>query len=562
MSWLTELIMDNNSIAHAIFLYALVIAFGVILGKIKIFGVSLGVTFVLFVGILVGHLQLTVNTEILHFIREFGLILFIFSIGLQVGPGFFSSFKRGGLILNGLAVLIILLNIAVALAIYFGFGDISISNLVGVLSGAVTNTPGLGAAQQTLTEVAGTNTATADSIKGMAMGYAAAYPLGVLGIILSMILVKAIFRINLDKEQENLNHENEQSQLQPHVITLQVTNALIFNHTVKQVHDVIDRNYVISRMKKAATGEIIIPKSDTLIEKDDLLLIVISAQEEHVYESVIGHKVDMKWDMNNGPAVSRRILVTKSEYSGRKIGSLRLHMGYKLNITRVNRAGVDLLANPNLALQIGDRLTVVGNIDDINRLAERMGNSLKRLNQPNMFTMFIGILLGIILGSIPIAFPGMSVPMKLGLAGGPLIVAILISCFGYKIKLVTYTSSAASLMLREIGICLFLASVGIAAGGDFAETVFNATGLRWVLYGFLITFIPLLVVGLIARRKYNLNYFSIMGLLSGSYTDPPALAYSNKTANNDAPAVAYSTVYPLTMFLRVISAQILILALA
>ncbi len=562
MSWLTELVMDNNSIAHAIFLYALVIAFGVILGKIKIFGVSLGVTFVLFVGILVGHLQLTVNTEILHFIREFGLILFIFSIGLQVGPGFFSSFKRGGLILNGLAVLIIALNIVVAIAIYYGFGDISISNLVGVLSGAVTNTPGLGAAQQTLTEVAGATPETADAIKGMAMGYAAAYPLGVLGIILSMILIKAIFRISLDKEQENLNHENEQSQLQPHVITLQVTNALIFNHTVKQVHDVIDRNYVISRMKKAATGEIIIPKSDTLIEKDDLLLIVISAQEEHVYESVIGHKIDMKWDMNNGPAVSRRILVTKSEYSGRKIGSLRLHMGYKLNITRVNRAGVDLLANPNLALQIGDRLTVVGNIDDINRLAERMGNSLKRLNQPNMFTMFIGILLGIILGSIPIAFPGMSVPMKLGLAGGPLIVAILISCFGYKVKLVTYTSSAASLMLREIGICLFLASVGIAAGGDFAETVFNATGLRWVLYGFMITFFPLLIVGFIARRKYNLNYFSIMGLLSGSYTDPPALAYSNKTANNDAPAVAYSTVYPLTMFLRVISAQILILALA
>ena len=491
-----------------------------------------------------------------------GLIQFIFSIGLQVGPGFFSSFKRGGLILNGLAVLIIALNIVVAIAIYYGFGDISISNLVGVLSGAVTNTPGLGAAQQTLTEVAGATPETTDAIKGMAMGYAAAYPLGVLGIILSMILIKAIFRISLDKEQENLNHENEQSQLQPHVITLQVTNALIFNHTVKQVHDVIDRNYVISRMKKAATGEIIIPKSDTLIEKDDLLLIVISAQEEHVYESVIGHKIDMKWDMNNGPAVSRRILVTKSEYSGRKIGSLRLHMGYKLNITRVNRAGVDLLANPNLALQIGDRLTVVGNIDDINRLAERMGNSLKRLNQPNMFTMFIGILLGIILGSIPIAFPGMSVPMKLGLAGGPLIVAILISCFGYKVKLVTYTSSAASLMLREIGICLFLASVGIAAGGDFAETVFNATGLRWVLYGFMITFFPLLIVGFIARRKYNLNYFSIMGLLSGSYTDPPALAYSNKTANNDAPAVAYSTVYPLTMFLRVISAQILILALA
>ncbi len=562
MSWLTELVMDNSSIAHAIFLYALVIAFGVILGKIKIFGVSLGVTFVLFVGIVVGHLQLTVNTEILHFIREFGLILFIFSIGLQVGPGFFSSFKRGGLVLNGLAVLIIVLNIVVALAIYFGFGNISISNLVGVLSGAVTNTPGLGAAQQTLTEAAGATPETAEAIKGMAMGYAAAYPLGVLGIILSMILVKAIFRINLDSEQQRLNEENEQSQLVPHVITLKVTNELIFNRTIKELHDVIDRNFVISRMKKASTGEVIIPKSDTVIEKDDLLLIVVSAQEEHVYESVIGYKIDMDWDTNNGPVVSRRILVTKSEYSGRKIGSLRLRMGYKLNATRVNRAGVDLLANPNLALQIGDRITVVGNIDDINRLAERMGNSVKRLNQPNMFTMFIGILLGIVLGSIPISFPGMSVPMKLGLAGGPLIVAILISCFGYKVKLVTYTSSAASLMLREIGICLFLASVGIAAGGDFAATVFNTTGLQWVLYGFLITFFPLLIVGIIARGKYKLNYFSIMGLLSGSYTDPPALAYGNKTANNDAPAVAYSTVYPLTMFLRVISAQILILALA
>ena len=327
MSWLTELVMDNSSIAHAIFLYALVIAFGVILGKIKIFGVSLGVTFVLFVGIVVGHLQLTVNTEILHFIREFGLILFIFSIGLQVGPGFFSSFKRGGLVLNGLAVLIIVLNIVVALAIYFGFGNISISNLVGVLSGAVTNTPGLGAAQQTLTEAAGATPETAEAIKGMAMGYAAAYPLGVLGIILSMILVKAIFRINLETEQQRLNDENEQSQLVPHVITLKVTNELIFNRTIKELHNVIDRNFVISRMKKASTGEVIIPKSDTVIEKDDLLLIVVSAQEEHVYESVIGHKIDMDWDTNNGPVVSRRILVTKSEYSGRKIGSLRLRRG-------------------------------------------------------------------------------------------------------------------------------------------------------------------------------------------------------------------------------------------
>ncbi len=562
MSWLTELITDNGSIAHAIFLYSLVIAFGVILGKIKIFGVSLGVTFVLFVGILMGHLQLSVDPQILQFVREFGLILFIFSIGLQVGPGFFSSFKRGGLVLNGLATLIIALNIVVAIAIYFGFGNIDITSLVGVLSGAVTNTPGLGAAQQTLSEVQGATPATAEAIKSMSMGYAAAYPLGVVGIILSMILVKVVFRVNLDKEQQKLTEENEQSQLKPHVVTLKVTNNLINNITVDRLHVIIDRNFVVSRIKKANNDEVIIPKLESVIEKDDLLLLVISAQDEEIYESIIGPRVEMEWETTSGPVVSRRILITKSEYSGRKIGSLRLRMGYKLNATRVNRAGVDLLANPNLELQIGDRITVVGNLDDINRLAEKMGNSVKRLNQPNMFTMFIGILIGVIVGSIPIAFPGMSVPMKLGLAGGPLVVAILISCFGYKVKLVTYTSSAASLMLREIGICLFLASVGIAAGADFAETVFNSTGLQWVLYGFIITFFPLLIVGIIARGKYKLNYFSILGLLSGSYTDPPALAYSNKTANNDAPAVAYSTVYPLTMFLRVITAQILILALA
>ncbi len=562
MSWLTELITDNGSIAHAIFLYSLVIAFGVILGKIKIFGVSLGVTFVLFVGILMGHLQLSVDPQILQFVREFGLILFIFSIGLQVGPGFFSSFKRGGLVLNGLATLIIALNIVVAIAIYFGFGNIDITSLVGVLSGAVTNTPGLGAAQQTLSEVQGATPATAEAIKSMSMGYAAAYPLGVVGIILSMILVKVVFRVNLDKEQQKLTEENEQSQLKPHVVTLKVTNNLINNITVDRLHVIIDRNFVVSRIKKANNDEVIIPKLESVIEKDDLLLLVISAQDEEIYESIIGPRVEMEWETTSGPVVSRRILITKSEYSGRKIGSLRLRMGYKLNATRVNRAGVDLLANPNLELQIGDRITVVGNLDDINRLAEKMGNSVKRLNQPNMFTMFIGILIGVIVGSIPIAFPGMSVPMKLGLAGGPLVVAILISCFGYKVKLVTYTSSAASLMLREIGICLFLASVGIAAGADFAETVFNSTGLQWVLYGFMITFFPLLIVGIIARGKYKLNYFSILGLLSGSYTDPPALAYSNKTANNDAPAVAYSTVYPLTMFLRVITAQILILALA
>lgn len=561
MDWIQSLIFDKDSIAHIILIYAIVIAVGVRLGKIKIFGVSLGVTFVLFIGLIVGHFQLGVNAEILHFIREFGLILFIFSIGLQVGPGFFSSFKKGGLLLNGLAVLMIVLNIGVVLTILFTGDNVRITDLVGVLSGAVTNTPGLGAAQQTLMDVHANNPSTHGDIQAMSMGYAAAYPLGVLGIILSMILMKVFFKIKLDKETENIESENEQSQLKPYVVTFEVGNKLIEGITIQKLHDIVERNFVISRIRKAS-GEIVIPNSETILEQGDLLLIVLSIQDEDTFKSVIGPVIEMDWNSTPGPVVSRRIVVTKSEFNGRKIGSLRLRMGYKLNATRVNRAGVDLLASPNLKLQVGDRITVVGNIDDINRLATRLGNSLKRLNEPNMVTLFVGIFLGIIVGSIPFQFPGMSVPMKLGLAGGPLIVAILISCFGYKMGLVTYTSSSASLLLRELGICLFLASVGLASGEKFVETVFNQTGATWVLYGFLITTVPLIIVGLLARGKFKLNYYTIMGLLSGSYTDPPALAYANKTANNDAPAVAYSTVYPLTMFLRVISAQILILALA
>ncbi len=560
MEWIQDLLFNSESVAHAILLYALVIALGVIIGKVKIFGVSLGVTFVLFVGLLAGHLGFGISHDILHFVREFGLILFIFSIGIQVGPGFFSSFKKGGLLLNGLATLLIFLNISVALVIYYTVGDIRITDLVGILSGAVTNTPGLGAAQQTLSEVVGQSPETVEKIRGMSMGYAAAYPLGVIGIILSMILVKVFFRVKFSDETKSLEEDNDQSLLKPYVITLKVENAGIYNKSIKELHKIIDRNFVISRLSDVS-GKVTIPTADTVIEKDDLLLVVISVQDESVFTSIIGQKIEKDWEQVSGPVVSRRILITNAEMSGKKIGQLRLPFGYKLNATRVNRAGVDLLANPNLALQIGDRLTVVGNLDDINRLASRLGNSLKRLNEPNMFTMFIGIFLGILVGSIPFAIPGMSVPMKLGLAGGPLIVAILISRYGYKIKLITYTTSSSNLMLREIGICLFLASVGISAGAGFASTVFNSTGLQWVLYGFLITLIPLIIVGVIARAKFKLNYYTITGLLSGSTTDPPALAYANKTANNDAPAVAYSTVYPLTMFLRVITAQLLILFL-
>ena len=560
MDWLIDLLSPGSvSLASTILLYSFTIFAGVWLGKVKIFGVSLGVTFVLFVGILLGHFGYTVESDTLHFLREFGLILFIFSIGMQVGPGFFSSFKEGGIRLNLLALTGILLNVATMYAIYFiqggADGDTSLEQLVGVMSGAVTNTPGLGAAQQTALQI---NSEAYNVSQEMSMGYAAAYPLGVIGIIVAMIVIKKVFRVNVDNEIKAVEEDARESQLKPHMLTVRVTNELIAGLTLQKLHTVITANFVISRIQRP-DGTVVIPTANDVLQIGDLVLVVCSVQDEEAFTRFIGPLEEKKWDMDHGPVVSRRIVITKTEYNGVKLGSLRLRMGYKLNATRVNRAGVDLLASPNLHLQMGDRITVVGKEDDINRLAEKLGNSLKRLNEPNMITMFIGIFLGILVGSIPLQFPGMSVPMKLGLAGGPLVVAILISSYGYKIHLVTYTNSSANLLLREIGICLFLASVGIAAGSGFADTVFNSVGAKWVLYGFIITVVPLLVVGLIGRGKYKINYLTIMGVMSGGYTDPPALAYSNKVANNDAPAVAYSTVYPLTMFMRVIVAQIVIL---
>ena len=562
MDWIQNLLFNTTSVAHTVILYAFVIAAGVFLGKIKVFGVSLGVTFVLFVGLLAGHFGFVAEKNILHFVQEFGLILFVYSIGLQVGPSFFSSFKKGGMRLNMLAVGIVALNIVVMLSIYFLNSDkIELPMMVGILSGAATNTPGLGAAQQTLTQISADSALAGGSgaaeVPDIAMGYAAAYPLGVIGIILTMLVIRAIFKIKLDKENKQIEEENENSQLVPHIVTYKVENQLIAGKTLEELSKLIDRNFVISRIKKGE--EVVIPKGETVIEPGDLLLTVLSQQDEQALQAFIGTPVEMDWEATHAPVVSRRIVITKSEFNGRTIGSLRLRMGYGLNATRLNRAGVDLLATPNLSLQIGDRLTVVGKLEDINRLAEKLGNSLKRLNEPNMITLFVGIFLGIILGSIPLAIPGMSAPMKLGLAGGPLIVAILIGRFGHKIHLVTYTSTSASLLLREIGICLFLASVGISAGGAFVKTL-ASDGLVWVLWGFLITVIPLLIIGSIARGVYKINYGTIAGLLSGACTDPPALAYANKTVGNDAPSVAYSTVYPLTMFLRILSAQLLILA--
>ena len=549
MDIFTNLLMPGNtSIAATLVLYSFVIAAGIYIGKMKIFGVSLGVTFVLFVGILMGHFGYVVDDAILKFVREFGLILFIFSIGLQVGPGFFSSFKKGGMRLNALAVTGIALNVAIVLCIYY-FGNVNdISALVGVMSGAVTNTPGLAAAQQTISQM----TQSAEEANLMASGYAAAYPLGVVGIILSMFVIKGIFRIKTEDEIRKVEEEQEDSRLKPFLLTIKVSNQLVDGMTLVKLHDVVQTNFVISRIM-GSDGIVTIPKSTTEIHIGDLLLIVCSAQDADRFKAVIGSEVEMDWESTPTPVFSRRIVVTKSQYNGVSLGSLRLHNGYQLNCTRVNRAGVDLLASPSLRLQMGDRITVVGNLDDIERLADRLGNSMKRLNQPNLITIFVGIILGIILGSIDIGFG-----MKLGLAGGPLVVAILISRFGYKAKLVTYTSSSASLLLRELGICLFLASVGIAAGKDFAASVFNTTGMWWVIWGFVITVVPLIIVGCIARGHDKINFLTIMGLMSGGCTDPPALAYANNSTGNDAPAVAYS----LTMFLRVVAAQALILCLA
>ena len=548
MNWLLELIGPGNvNLASTIVLYSFVISAGVFLGKLKIAGVSLGVTFVLFVGVLMGHFGYIVNPEVLKFIREFGLILFIFSIGLQVGPSFFSSFKKGGVTLNMLAVLGIVLNVAIVLAIYYIDGQTDIPALVGVMSGAVTNTPGLAAAQQTADN--------AEAINMMAMGYAAAYPLGVIGIIAAMFMIKGLFRINVNDEIDKINAEQASAQQAPHIVTFEVTNALLEGKTLLELHDIIKCEFVISRMMDAK-GQFYIPNAQTRLSIGEKLYTVLSPNDEDRFKAVVGPQVELDWETVPCQVVSRRVLITKSEYNGVQLGSLKLRAGYNLNATRVNRAGVDLLASPGLRLQMGDRLTVVGGLNDINRLAARLGNSLKRLNQPNIITIFVGIMLGIILGSVNLGFG-----MKLGLAGGPLVVAILLSRFGYKLKLVTYTSTSASLLMRELGICLFLASVGIPSGAGFADTVFNTTGMWWVIWGFIITFVPLVVVGCIARGVYKINYLTIMGLFSGGYTDPPALAYAGGSTSSDSPAVAYSTVYPLTMFLRVVAAQMLILCL-
>ena len=554
MNWLESLLWDPASVAHIVCLYAFVISLGVLLGKIKFFGVSLGVTFVLFTGILMGHFGFTGEIHILHFLREFGLILFVFCIGLQVGPSFFSSFKKGGMSLNLLAVGIVLLNIVVTLAIYFlANGRIELPMMIGILYGAVTNTPGLGAAQEALNQLNYTG-------EPIALGYACAYPLGVVGIIGSIIAVRYIFRISLAKEDEQIKVQDNDTKHKPHNMHLEVRNESINGKTLLQVKDFLGRPFVCSRIRHE--GHVSIPNHETVFYTGDQLFIVCSEEDAEAITAFIGKEIQVDWEKQDMPMVSRRILVTKSEINGKKLGSMHFRSMYGVNVTRVNRSGMDLFADPNLVLQVGDRVMVVGQQDAVERVAGVLGNQLKRLDTPNIVTIFVGIFMGIVLGSLPIAFPGMPTPVKLGLAGGPLVVAILIGRFGHKLKLVTYTTMSANLMLREIGIVLFLASVGIEAGEHFVQTVVHGDGLLYVGYGFLITVIPLLIIGAVARLYFKVNYFTLMGLIAGSNTDPPALAYANQVVSgNDAASVGYSTVYPLSMFLRIIAGQMILLAM-
>ena len=557
MDWIKSLLFDTESIAHLLLLYSFVIAVGVLLGKVKFRGVSFGVAFILFTGIVVGHFGFTGNLKTIGFIQDFGLILFVYSLGLQVGPSFFTSFRKGGMRMNRLAVYMVLLNLVVAIGVYYLMFDRtdpdSFPMLVGVLSGAVTNTPGLGAAEEALRQMGNTGVE-------IASGYACAYPLAVLGVIMVPMIVKFICRIKDNDENAQLaSQEQADTSQKPKRQYIEMQNERLDGKTIIELRRLINREFICSRLMHQ--GQVITPHRDTVVNLGDQLCVVSSEDDADAISTLLGSLVEVEWDNVKGsePLVSRRIVVTKEKLNGKTLGELHLGSIYDVTITRVVRSGTELFASASLILQVGDRLTVVGKESSVAAVAQRVGNELKRLDAPNIATIFIGIMVGVLFGSIPFSIPGIPTPMKLGLAGGPLIVAILISRFGYKLGLVTYTKASANMMLREVGIALFLASVGIKSGASFFETVTSGDGLIYMLGGLLITVVPVFIVALIARKRYKMNYYSIIGLVAGASTNPPALAFANSQTEHDAPAVAYSTVYPLTMFLRILTAQLMVL---
>ncbi|MCH3924505.1 MAG: putative transporter [Bacteroidales bacterium] len=547
MEWIKGMFLTQN-VAQSILLLSITIALGIWLGRIKIKGISLGITWILFVGIVLSHFGLIANKDIISFAKDFGLILFVYAIGLQVGPGFFESLKKGGLSLNLLATLIVVLGCVTAWIISIVTGE-SLKNMVGVLCGAVTNTPSLGAAGQTLKDSGLEDT--------LPLGYAVAYPLGVIGIIFTPMIVRAILRINVKKEEQAYK-QGEQANTEK--ISIQITKENIDNHSVGEIVKQYQQSLVITRIRKC-DGIIEHVHNDTKVHLNDVLRVVALKEEKENIIDFLGKEIETnenEWDVDNGRLVSKRIVVTNKELQGKKVGDLHIDNLYDVTLTTVNRAGVDLLCDRNIQLQMGDRVVVVGSEDKIKKVADMLGNSLKKLDIPNLVPIFLGIFLGIVVGLIPFKFPGIPQPVKLGLAGGPLIIAILIARYGPYYKVVTFTTTGANMMIREIGISLFLAAVGLSCGKEFVSTVVNG-GYWWVLYGFIITVIPLLLVGMIARIFFHLPYFSICGLIAGSTTDPPALAFANASTETSLPATAYATVYPLSMFLRILSAQILII---
>lgn len=561
MDWLIALFNTNDSVAHIVLLYSVVIAGGVLLGKIKVGGISLGVTFVLFVGILAGHIKFTAPINILTFMQDFGLILFVFCIGLQVGPGFFESFKKGGIKLNLLSMSLILLNVAVMFACYFIFFDTNDVNalpmMVGTLSGAVTNTPGLGAANEALSSM---EQSFPNGLPQIASGYACAYPLGVLGIIGATIAVRYICRVDLQEEEEKLAaQESEDPHAKPYIMHVRVNNSYLDGRTLGQISEFLNRDMVCTRLYHE--GKVVIPQQDTVFSVGDEALIVCAESDAEAIQVFIGEKLPEEWSYEDKeqPLVSKRIVVTRPAINGKLLREMHFTSVYGVNITRITRQGMNLFASPSHRFQIGDRVVAVGPEDHVDRVAEVLGNSARRLDAPNVATIFIGIIVGILFGSIPVNIQGIPAALKLGIAGGPLVIAILIGRFGYKFKLITYTTTSANLMLREIGLALFLASVGIKAGAHFWDTVIQGDGIKYVYTGFIITVIPILIIGTITRLVYKFNYFTIMGMLAGTCTDPPALAYANQICSREAPGIGYSTVYPLSMFLRIFTAQLIVL---
>ena len=546
----------GGGVAHSVLILSLVIAFGIMLGKIKVAGISLGVTWILFVGIVFGHFDLNLDEHLLHFLKEFGLILFVYSIGLQVGPGFFSAFKKGGFTLNVLAVLVVFISVLITVALHFITG-IPITTMVGILSGAVTNTPGLGAAQQANSDLNGIDAPE------IALGYAVAYPLGVIGCILALLALKYLLHINTRKEEaeaeQGLGHLQE---LTVRPVSVEIRNEAVDGKTIKEIKPLLNRAFVISRIRhRDSENEVELVNADTVLHLQDQILFISNPKDMEAIIAFFGRQISAEWEQDK-KLISRRILITKPELNGKSLAQLKIRNNFGASITRINRSGVDLVATPHLQLQMGDRVTIVGSELAVSHTEKVLGNSLKRLNHPNRIPIFLGIALGCILGSLPFMFPGIPQPVKLGLAGGPLIVSILISRFGPQYKLITYTTMSANLMIREIGISLFLACVGLGAGKGFVDTIIHEGGYVWIAYGAIITIVPLLVGGLIGRYAWKLNYYTLIGVLSGTNTNPPALAYSSELTSCDAPAVGYATVYPLAMFLRVLTAQLLILALA